>query len=73
MTEQLADKLLARLEEAESMIGSSLTRMAMDQVDPSHRKRWLKSTRELLIEAGRPVENLTGLWHTELEVKNGEG
>lgn len=67
MEKKLEDALLARLEEAESYLGSNLTTMAMDKVDRSHRLGWLRKTRMLLLDAGRPIQNMRGLWFTEIK------
>ena len=53
---------LERLREAESILGTSVTKTP--PFTREGRLRWLRSTRRLLVEAGIEVENLFGEWST---------
>jgi hypothetical protein len=57
-------KVLERLREAESFVGSPVTEMFMDNVNPEFRLVWLRSVRDLLKENGIEPENLSGRWRT---------
>ncbi len=60
---------LERLREAESFIGSEVTEMFMDEVQPSYRLDWLRSVRQILKDNGIEPENLSGKWHTNGDSK----
>jgi predicted Zn-dependent peptidase len=55
---------LERLREAESFVGSEMTQMFLDNMNPEHRLGWLRLVRSLLRQCNIPVENLSGRWHT---------
>jgi len=61
---KLESEALERLREAESFVGSPVTEMFMDDVNPEYRQKWLASVRKILQTNGIKPENLSGRWHT---------
>jgi len=61
---KLEREALERLREAESFVGSPVTEMFMDDVNPEYRQKWLASVRKILQTNGIEPENLCGRWHT---------
>ena len=62
---KMIEEALERLREAESFVGSPVTRMFLDDVAPENRLRWLQGVREVLRANNVEVENLPGRWHTK--------
>lgn len=62
--ESKLDVALEILREAESIIGSEMTEMMFDDVNPQYRLDWLRKTRKFMNGNRVKPENLEGRWHT---------
>ncbi len=64
MKTEMQTELLEKLLEAESIIGSPVTHMFLDDVNPEYRLTWLREVRNLLTRNKVEPENLKGRWRT---------